>query len=366
MERQLKRIDILVPLGGVGGVETVINRTALFLQDKGYHMRIVQWTSDGYCWPDSAIPYYPLLLNQKLDTIYDAIPLYVSFLKENGVPDMVLAAPWPYMSVVAKEALRCMGVSGCVISWLHGPMKKYIQYGAGGYGSLTYADSCFVLNRKEAERIRANLSELKVTVVHNPVDFSACVYHEEQPEHKKTLLFVGRLSAEKRIQFILESMVNASHEWRLRIVGDGDERDRLQQMAVELGLETRVEFLGWQKNPWEYAKDVSALVLASEYEGAPLVVYEALACGVPVISPPLDACVELIQPGYNGFLYSADMGLDLSVVLDLYGEGQFPEILSRNCRDSVMEYREESALQDFLLKLQEVWEENAVCLGEGC
>lgn len=356
MEHDLKKIDFLVPMGGVGGVETVVNKTAVYLLELGYQIRVVQWTFDGYLWLDPKLPFFPLLHRQRLDTIYDAVPLYTSFIRQQGMPDMIIATPWPYVSVVAKEAVREAGGDCRVISWLHGPLEKYAQYGAGGYGSLSYADVHFVLNHAEEERLRVNLPEAKVAVVHNPVDFSGCVWRDCQPKLLDTLLFVGRLSKEKRVHLILEGIAGASHPWKLRIVGDGNEREKLQDLASSLGISERVDFLGWQEHPWEYADGVAALILASEYEGAPLAVFEALACGIPVISPPLELCVELIRPGVNGFLYSSDMGLALPEILDLYGNRSFPEILPENCRASVMDYEEKKALEDFHLRIRQAWD----------
>lgn len=356
MHTEYPKIDIFLPLAGQGGAEMVINKVAVYLLKCGYQIRVVQWTYIDFPWLDEAVPYYPLLRGKRVKTMYDAVPLYVSFLKEHGLPDMIIATPWPYVSVVAREAMNKMNAPCRIISWMHGPLEECIRRDLGGYGALSYADCHFVLNQKEINGIRCNLPDAKAEVVRNPIDFSKCVYREQQPGALDTLFFVGRLSKEKRVHLILEWMAQAETSWKLRIVGDGSEGKALQKKAGDLGLQEQVEFLGWQEHPWEHTQDVAALVLASEYETGPMVAFEALACGIPVISTPVGMCPELIQPGVNGFLYSPGEGLELPQILDLYGNHQFPEILPANCRASVIEYEESAALQDFQEKVQAVWE----------
>jgi glycosyltransferase involved in cell wall biosynthesis len=88
----------------------------------------------------------------------------------------------------------------------------------------------------------------------------------------KTLIFVGRLSKEKRIDRLLKAWASLKEhhfEWQLRIVGDGSERNALQQLSTELKLEQSVQWALWSDNVWSALSTSHAYCLVSDYEGFP-------------------------------------------------------------------------------------------------
>ena len=101
----------------------------------------------------------------------------------------------------------------------------------------------------------------------------------------KTLIFVGRLSKEKRIDRLLKAWATL-HEhhraWQLRIVGDGSERIRLQRLATELNIERTVKWALWSDDVWSSLASAHAYCLVSDYEGFPQSMLEAMASGLPV------------------------------------------------------------------------------------
>lgn len=204
----------------------------------------------------------------------------------------------------------------------------------------------FVLTKKSRDIIHAHNAELCVRIVKNPIDFSRCVI-PPGANGNRTLLFVGRLSVEKRVETIIWAIGRTKARWNLKIIGDGDERERLERIVSELGLEEQVYFMGWKINPWEYADDVSALVLASEYEGFPVAAIEAMACGIPVISTPVDGIVEIIRPGINGFLFPQGDCAALSDILDAISSGQMPATCPQIIREMIEDYEEGKALAEF-------------------
>lgn len=103
-----------------------------------------------------------------------------------------------------------------------------------------------------------------------------------------TVHFQGRLVAMKNPQIVLEAVRYADEDWRLTIGGDGPLRDDLVARAEQLGIQDRVEFLGYVPEcdlPERYAKS-DVYVLPSSYEGMPLTVLEAAASGTAVVASP--------------------------------------------------------------------------------
>jgi len=91
--------------------------------------------------------------------------------------------------------------------------------------------------------------------------------------------------------------------WRLRIFGEGSERANLTRLAADLGLSGRVSLEAPIKEPERLLRSSSLFILSSRYEGFPMVLLEAMACGLPVVSFDCKTGPsEMIQDGVNGLL----------------------------------------------------------------
>ncbi|MBL8511352.1 MAG: glycosyltransferase family 4 protein [Betaproteobacteria bacterium] len=92
-------------------------------------------------------------------------------------------------------------------------------------------------------------------------------------------------------------------DWRLLIVGDGPERERLEARVDELGLRDSVRLTGNQENVPEWLSALDLLTLPSYgAEGVPQGIMQGMACGVPVVSTTVGAIGEAVQDGKTGFL----------------------------------------------------------------
>lgn len=342
-------VDIVVAVAARGGGENCINMVGKYLVQKGFRVRVVQMIYEGVDWTDESMEFsfcYPTREDHELKDFIDG---YAAFLKENGAPDLALATAWPMMSYTAKRAQVEARVSFTVASWLHAPLDMYEASGFGGGDFVKYADIHFAISKEIANAIRLYDKEGIIYRINNPVDLSKV--HKVDELCKGTLLFVGRLSEEKNIGIILCAIAVAKSKWKLRLVGDGDERCKLEKLAKELRIEDRVEFVGWCDDPWKYAKDSYALVLSSMYEGSPLVVVEALSCGIPVFGNVSSRVSEIIKPSENGFLYEDNDAEGLSKILDMISDGKLPEICPEKCRESVADYKETISLFDIYCKI---------------
>ena len=349
-------IDFLIPIAGEGGVERVLNTVSEHLNKNGFHVRIVQLISDGIRHFNAGIDVYPILINKKVDHLSDLAPLYNTFLSQYGVPDIVVATSWPYLILTARKALAEFKIPCKVYSWLHGPLSEYSRYGAGGIECMRLADHHLCITVHAADILIKDNTNVSTSIVYNPTDMSRFIPQKTYHSDNRTLLYVGRLSREKRIDIILQGITIANQlhpdtPWHLRIIGDGDERQCILDMIDDLNLYDCVTLLGWQSNPWQYCDDVTALVLASDYEGSPLAAIEALANGIPVISTPVDGITELIKPGINGWLYPHDDFNSLAKILELIASGAMPAISPEECVKSSVPYEKTTALNNFTTAL---------------
>ncbi|GGZ27285.1 glycosyltransferase [Asticcacaulis endophyticus] len=110
---------------------------------------------------------------------------------------------------------------------------------------------------------------------------------------------LGRLHVNKGFDILLEAvaeLVRGGREVRVRIAGDGPEKVALEAQTTALGLNDRVEFCGWVDSPADYLSGLDLFVLSSRVEPFGLVVTEAMAAGVPVVSFDIDGPREILQP----------------------------------------------------------------------
>jgi glycosyltransferase involved in cell wall biosynthesis len=120
------------------------------------------------------------------------------------------------------------------------------------------------------------------------------------------LLYVGRLAAVKGLPVLLDAMTRLPDAVRLTVVGDGEDRDWLERRTTELGLEGRVDFVGYrsQSQVREHLRQTDAFVMSSFAEGVPVVLMEALAAGVPVVATQIAGVPELVEHEVTGLLVS--------------------------------------------------------------
>jgi glycosyltransferase involved in cell wall biosynthesis len=106
------------------------------------------------------------------------------------------------------------------------------------------------------------------------------------PNGGPNLVYFGRLSAQKNVGFLIKSFASLRREIdaHLWIIGDGDQRQSLEQISNTLGLTHHVTFLGYQENPYPLLKQGDVFALTSVWEGSPQVIVEASTLGVPVVA----------------------------------------------------------------------------------
>ncbi|MET0090967.1 MAG: glycosyltransferase [Candidatus Thiodiazotropha sp.] len=134
----------------------------------------------------------------------------------------------------------------------------------------------------------------KVVVVRNPVITQRLRQDADAPPPHPWLtdggdpviLGAGRLTLQKDFLSLLEAFarVRETLPCRLIILGEGRQREVLQQRAEELGIQTHLAMPGFTSNPYVYMRHARLFVLSSRWEGSPNVLTEAMALGVPVVA----------------------------------------------------------------------------------
>jgi glycosyltransferase involved in cell wall biosynthesis len=196
------------------------------------------------------------------------------------------------------------------------------------------------------------LDPARVHVVPNGVD--ASVFRPRSQEEARAalslpdgFLFVcaGRLSREKGMHHALRALTlgrDRAPDAGLLVVGDGAERSRLERLAFDLGLHDRVVFTGAQppeQMPTFLAAADAFLFPTERDEAAPLVLPQAMACGLPVIASRQGGITEVInRPGENGILVPpGDVTALVTAATRVYHDEDLRRTLARGGRARVQE-----------------------------
>lgn len=142
-------------------------------------------------------------------------------------------------------------------------------------------------------------------VLTNPITVEHDGYEYAFNEKQKEIIYVGRLDfVQKRVYRVIDTwnyLEERFPDWRLTIVGDGEDRENLENHVKYLGLK-RVSFEGFQK-PIDYYKRASILLLTSDFEGFPLVLAECMNFGViPAVYNSYSAVCDIIDDGKDGIV----------------------------------------------------------------
>jgi glycosyltransferase involved in cell wall biosynthesis len=164
---------------------------------------------------------------------------------------------------------------------------------------------------------KENICPDKISVIYNSVDLLRFSPEDGQKarqaaRHKwglpaEALIVggVGRLHYQKNFPLFLEVAAEVCArlpQALFAIAGEGSERAALEEMTRELGLASRVRFLGFVKEMQELYQGLDLLLLTSHFEGTPLTVLEAMAMGTPVVASRVDGVEEVIVEGRDGIL----------------------------------------------------------------
>lgn len=182
--------------------------------------------------------------------------------------------------------------------------------------------------------VRYGVQPARTTVVPNgvrPEFFGDLEPPVRAPGKALRLLYVGRLAPQKNVARLLTAMAGISGDVELVIVGDGDERPRLEARVRELGLEN-VTMVGAQRDQELVAwyRWADAFVLPSDKEGMPLVILEAMAAGLPIIATDVAGVRDTV--GEDGVLVKPEPSALADGIKRVAGDPELRAELARRSR----------------------------------
>lgn len=165
----------------------------------------------------------------------------------------------------------------------------------------------------------------KISTIHLgfDLDYENTLTESECRKSPLQICIVGRLIKLKGHEYAFKAFKKVLEKFKeaeLVLVGDGEERTSLEALCKELGIEQKVHFIGFNKNPMGFMYHSDLVLVPSKSEGFGIVVIEAFAVKTPVIAFDVPACNELIVDNESGYLVQPfDVNELADKMIDLLG-----------------------------------------------
>ncbi len=286
-------------------------------------------------------------------------PSYVSLFAKmfaNNIPTLISERTTP--SMMYKEDDTLSKVSRQLIKWLYPKADKIICNSEGNRMDL--------IDNFE-------IDPHKTTTIHNPFDLEKIVEKSKEVVEginfdKFTFVTGGRLDKGKNHQLMINAFSKLENSLtQLIILGEGAEREALEEQIVALNLVNRVFLMGFDNNPYKYFSKSDVFVFTSSYEGFPNVLVEALACALPVIStdcksgpreilaPSSDILFQRkkdIELGEHGVLVVIDREKELLEAMELmYQDKEQRESYRKSAMNRAKDFAKERIINEFRKEL---------------
>jgi GalNAc-alpha-(1->4)-GalNAc-alpha-(1->3)-diNAcBac-PP-undecaprenol alpha-1,4-N-acetyl-D-galactosaminyltransferase len=217
----------------------------------------------------------------------------LSFMTESNLLT-ILAGVGLNRRVVVSE--RVQPALQSALPWTWRILRRGLYAWAGGVVAQTQ-DTALWLRRK---------CRTKVTVIPNALRRLPEPSNERMP----LIVAVGRLTHQKGFDVLLRAfalIARTFSDWRLAIIGEGEERQSLMRLRAQLHLDDRVEFVGQSSDVVAWMARAGLIVQPSRFEGFPNVVLEGMGLGTAVISADCPSGPsDMIKEGINGRLVRVD------------------------------------------------------------
>ena len=173
------------------------------------------------------------------------------------------------------------------------------------------------------------------------------------------VLFVGRLEDAKGVDVLIKAIAILKQKFNLQIkvaiLGDGSKRVYLENLSKQLGVDDEIVFLGVQKDVQSFMASSKVFVLPSRWEGLPVVILEAMANRMPIITTPVGGIAEVIEDGASGILVEPENPEALAdKIYELLSSEKLQRSISENAFKKV---KEEYSIEGYTQKMLDIYKD---------
>lgn len=307
-----------------GGSGVVATELGIALAEHGHEIHFItykqpvrlQLLHNNVHYHEVSVPSYPLFHYQPYELALSSKLVNMAKLHEIEIVHVHYAIPHAYAGYMAKQMLAQEGIFIPMVTTLHGTditlVGSHPFYRPAVTFSINNSDAVTSVSQSlKDDTLRLFNIKKEIEVVPNFIDtkkyenlYSNCERELIASNNEKIITHISNIRKVKRVDDVIEIFDRIQKELpaKLVIVGDGPEKESLENLCKKKGIDEKVLFVG---NSHEVDKILcfsDLFILPSEHESFGLVALEAMVCGVPVISSNAGGLPEVNIHGESGYL----------------------------------------------------------------
>ena len=307
-----------------GGSGVVATELGIALAEHGHEIHFItykqpvrlQLLHNNVHYHEVSVPSYPLFHYQPYELALSSKLVNMAKLHEIEIVHVHYAIPHAYAGYMAKQMLAQEGIFIPMVTTLHGTditlVGSHPFYKPAVTFSINNSDAVTSVSQSlKDDTLRLFNIKKEIEVVPNFIDtkkyenlYSDCERELIASNNEKIITHISNIRKVKRVDDVIEIFDRIQKELpaKLVIVGDGPEKESLENLCKKKGIDEKVLFVG---NSHEVDKILcfsDLFILPSEHESFGLVALEAMVCGVPVISSNAGGLPEVNIHGESGYL----------------------------------------------------------------
>ena len=311
---------------------------------------------------------YPLFEYTPYETALASKMVDVVKYEELDILHVHYAIPHAAVAYMAKQILQTHGINIPVVTTLHGTDITLVGSNKSFYPvaefSINSSDGVTTVSNQLKAQTESTFSVTKdIRVIYNFIDFVRFRKTNKDhfkkaiaPEGEKIMVHVSNFRKVKRVEDVIHvfEKVQAKIPSKLMLIGDGPEREKMEQLCRKIGLCSEIRFLGKQDAVEELLAVADIFVLPSANESFGLAALEAMACEVPVVSSNIGGLPEVNIDGKTGFLHDVgDIDAMANSVLTILGDNE----LHQKFRTAAFEHAKTFDIENILPVYEDYYKE---------
>ncbi|WP_372744174.1 N-acetyl-alpha-D-glucosaminyl L-malate synthase BshA [Lutibacter sp.] len=308
-----------------GGSGVVATELGMALAQKGHHVHFITYKqpvrldfiSNDIHFHEVFVEEYPLFQFQPYELALSSKMVEVVLAHDLEILHVHYAIPHAYAAYMAKQMLKEKGVDIKVVTTLHGTditlVGSHPNYKTAVEFSINNSDVVTTVSESlKRDTLRLFKITKEIKVIHNFIDFekypqisdSECQRSNIASENERIITHISNLRPVKRAKDVIEIFYKIQKEIpsKLLLVGEGPDRENIENLAKDLGILNKILFLGNSNEVNKLLCYSDLFLLPSETESFGLAALEAMAAKTPVISTNSGGLPEVNIQGVTGFL----------------------------------------------------------------
>lgn len=352
-----------------GGIERVINLKMEALS-KSYKCNLILMFNIGkfaYKFNNESDIF---ILNEKVKKVKDILVNNLislrKYIKENNIKVLIIEGrPVPFIPLLLRFFLNINikiifcdhgSLKGYEITAKSSSIKKQICNFIDQFLIIHLSNKIIVLTNKTKEEYikQLNVNDNKISVIPNILDNNLFSNLQKYNLKSQKIITVGRIDYQKGYEYLIKvaKLIFVKHQdWQWHIYGDGDieYKNKIINLIKENNLEKHIVLKGNRSDIYDLYQDYSFYVMTSRYEGLPMVLLEAKAKKLPLISFDINSGPsDIIRDGIDGFLIKAfDCEAMADKICELIENPELRQRLSDNAHGNLDKFTKEKIIKQW-------------------